>query len=183
LPRHLRHFAYENRAIQLEVEGSSVSQPSVVALMLKQLTLTGEEKVLEIGTGSGYNARLLEELAAEVHTVEFNLRLVERARRNLRRTGSERVFVHKGDGALGDLKHAPFDAIIVTAATTEIPSHLVDQLKIGGRMVLPVETRSPYADTLIVNKLPEGFDVINMGHSVDFHPLISQHSGGWVLEK
>ena len=121
--------------------GQTISQPYIVALMTEQLELKDDEKVLEIGTGSGYQAAILAELAREVHSVERVSELAEKARENLRRLGIKNVSVHIGDGTLGWLEEAPYDAIIITAGTPAMPEGLADQLSDGGRLVAPVGSR------------------------------------------
>lgn len=121
--------------------GQTISQPYIVALMTEQLDLEGNEKVLEIGTGSGYQAAILAELAGEIHSVERVPELAEKAQKNLSRLGVKNVSVHVGDGTLGWLEDAPYDAIIITAGTPTMPEGLADQLSDGGRLVAPVGSR------------------------------------------
>jgi protein-L-isoaspartate(D-aspartate) O-methyltransferase len=119
-------------------EGQTISQPYIVALMTELLELEGDEKVLEIGTGSGYQAALLASLAKEVHTVERHAPLVEHAREVLKHLNYNNAQVHHSDGSLGLPKEAPFDGIVVTAASPEAPKHLLEQLTEGAHLVLPV---------------------------------------------
>ncbi|MFW6009738.1 MAG: protein-L-isoaspartate(D-aspartate) O-methyltransferase [Actinomycetota bacterium] len=119
-------------------EGQTTSQPSLIAAMVEALELTGEERVLEVGTGYGYEAALLAHLAAEVHTIERHAPLAEQARQSLAAAGIGSVTVHVGDGTRGLPEHAPFDAIIVAAATHEVPDALASQLVDGGRLIAPV---------------------------------------------
>jgi protein-L-isoaspartate(D-aspartate) O-methyltransferase len=137
VPAELRESAYEDRPLPIGL-GQTISQPYVVAYMTEVLRLTGSERVLEVGTGSGYQAAVLAELAKEVYTIEIVPELAERARADLARLGYRNVQVRLGDGYRGWPEHAPFDAIIVTAAPGHVPQPLVDQLAVGGRMVLPV---------------------------------------------
>jgi len=143
VPRHLlvpqgyRPFAYENRPLPIGF-GQTISQPYIVAIMTDLLNIDGDDVVLEIGTGSGYQAAVLGQLAARVYTVEIVEPLAERARRDLAAIGAHTVTVAHRDGYYGWEAHAPFDAIIVTAAASHIPPPLVRQLKPGGRMVIPV---------------------------------------------
>jgi protein-L-isoaspartate(D-aspartate) O-methyltransferase len=118
--------------------GQTISQPYIVAYMTEALHLKGYERVLEIGTGSGYQTAVLAQLCQEVYTVEIVPRLACSARRLLRRLGFQNVYFHVGDGSLGWPEAAPFDAILATAAPPEVPTPLLGQLKRGGRMVLPV---------------------------------------------
>jgi protein-L-isoaspartate(D-aspartate) O-methyltransferase len=137
VPAELREHAYEDRPLPIG-KGQTISQPYVVAYMTEQLALSGDERVLEVGTGSGYQAAVLAELAREVWSIEIVPELGERARADLARLGYRNVHVRIGDGYRGWPEHAPFDAIIVTAAPDHVPQPLVDQLAQGGRLVLPV---------------------------------------------
>ena len=129
--------AYADQALPIAC-GQTISQPYVVAYMTAMLELRPEHRVLEIGTGSGYQAAVLAELASEVFTIEIVPSLAEKAGALLARLGYEHVHVRQGDGYLGWPEQAPFDAIIVTAAPDHVPEPLVEQLAEGGRMVLPV---------------------------------------------
>ncbi len=137
VPEALRDQAYQDHPLPIGF-GQTISQPYIVALMSEVLELGGDEIVLEIGTGSGYQAAVLGRLAKEVYTIEIVPELGERAERDLARLGFLNVHVRVGDGYQGWPEHAPFDAIIVTAAPQQVPQPLVDQLAVGGRMVLPV---------------------------------------------
>jgi protein-L-isoaspartate(D-aspartate) O-methyltransferase len=134
VPEHLRHLAYEDGALPIG-QGQTISQPYIVATICSLLQLEGPERVLDVGTGSGYQAAVLAELAAEVVTIERVPELAERARGALAGYGS--VEVQVGDGSLGVPDRAPFDAIAVAAAAPSIPPALYDQLVEGGRLVLP----------------------------------------------
>lgn len=133
----LRHVAYEDRPLPIG-EGQTISQPFVVALTLEALALQGDERVLEIGTGSGYAAALLSSLAAEVFTVERIERLARRAAAKLEALGILNVHVVNADGSLGLPEYAPYEAIAVAAAAPEVPRVLREQLSYGGRLVMPV---------------------------------------------
>ena len=135
-PRY-RDQAYEDHPLPIGA-GQTVSQPYIVALMLELLKLDASSKVLEIGTGSGYQTALLAELAAHVYSVERHAELAHRAEELLSRLGFTNVSMFVGDGSQGSPEHAPFDAIVVSAATSEIPAPLFDQLREGGRMIIPV---------------------------------------------
>jgi protein-L-isoaspartate(D-aspartate) O-methyltransferase len=139
VPERHRDIAYEDRPVPLPF-GQTVSQPYMVALTCEALGLQGGEKVLDVGTGSGYAAAVLSELAAEVHTIERIPELAEAAQAALASAGYERVHVHVGDGSLGLPEQAPFDAIAVAAAAAELPSALWAQLRVGGRIAIPLET-------------------------------------------
>ena len=141
VPRHLfvlerdRHLAYADGPLPIGF-GQAISQPYMVALMTSLLQLNGDERALEVGTGSGYQAAILAHMAKEVHTIEFVPGLVARAKGLL--FDYPNVFCHIGDGSVGWQDAAPYDAIIVTAAAPETPQTLLDQLKDGGRLVIPV---------------------------------------------
>ncbi|MAE69155.1 MAG: protein-L-isoaspartate O-methyltransferase [Gemmatimonadetes bacterium] len=137
VPEDQRRFAYEDRPLRIG-EGQTISQPFIVGFMTAALELRGDEKVLEIGTGSGYQAAILAELVPEVFSIEIVPTLARRADAVLDSLGYGRVRVRVADGYRGWPEHAPFDAIIVTAAPDHIPEPLVEQLSEGGRMILPV---------------------------------------------
>ena len=143
VPRHLfvpEAFwdrAYEDGPLPIG-EGQTISQPFVVALMTQLLDLTGDETVLEIGTGSGYQAAILGKLARQVYTIERHDSLARQAARILHQLGYENLVVMTGDGSRGMLAHGPFDGILVTAAAPRVPSLLLEQLNDGGRLVLPL---------------------------------------------
>jgi protein-L-isoaspartate(D-aspartate) O-methyltransferase len=143
IPRHLfvpeesRAWAYEDCPHRIGFK-QTISQPYIVAYMTQILDLTGTERVLEVGTGSGYQAAILSKLAREVHTIELIPALAERASKTLAQLGITNVFIHIGDGSQGWNESAPYDAIIVTAAAARVPKRLLDQLTDGGRMVLPI---------------------------------------------
>ena len=146
VPRHLfveealRERAYGDFPLPIGF-GQTISQPYIVALMTEALALTGIEKVLEIGTGSGYQAAVLAELADRIITVERIPELARRARDTLARLGYHRVFVTSGDGSTGWQEGAPYDAVLVTAGSPSMPEELLQQLKVGGRLVIPVGDR------------------------------------------
>ena len=137
VPLDLEDSAYEDRPLSIG-SGQTISQPYMVALMTSQLRLQGHERVLEIGTGSGYQTAILAELALEVFTVERLPELLSAARTRLEMLGSGNVHLRPADGSLGWPEHAPYDAIIVTAAAPDVPAPLPDQLAEGGRLVLPI---------------------------------------------
>ncbi len=137
VPQDLRSEAYADRALPIGLE-QTISQPYVVAYMTAALELSGDERVLEIGTGSGYQAAVLAECAREVYSIEILPALAARAREVLRELGYAGVHLRVGDGYLGWPEVAPFDAILVTAAPDHVPQPLIDQLAEGGRMILPL---------------------------------------------
>jgi protein-L-isoaspartate(D-aspartate) O-methyltransferase len=139
VPEEYLNSAYSDQPLPIG-EGQTISQPYIVALMTELLDLKGDEKVLEIGTGSGYQAAILAELAKEVYTIEIIESLASMAGKRLLALGYKNIKVKAGDGYSGWPEAAPFDAIIVTAAPDHIPKPLIEQLKEGGRMVVPVGT-------------------------------------------
>ncbi len=141
VPEPYVSLAYSDQPLPIG-EGQTISQPYIVALMTELLELKGEEKVLEVGTGSGYQAAILAELAKEVYTIEIIETLATSAKRLLLELGYQNIQVRTGDGYLGWPEAAPFDAILVTCAPDHIPKPLIEQLKEGGRLVLPVGTHS-----------------------------------------
>ncbi|MEK7220727.1 MAG: protein-L-isoaspartate(D-aspartate) O-methyltransferase, partial [candidate division NC10 bacterium] len=153
VPRHrfvrptLAGEAYADRPLPID-EGQTISQPYIVALMTQLLELRGPERVLEVGTGSGYQAAVLAELVKQVYTIEILPGLAGSARARLKVLGYTNVEVRAGDGYQGWPDQAPFDAIIVTAGATHIPHPLVTQLKEGGRLVIPVDMASGYQELL-----------------------------------
>jgi protein-L-isoaspartate(D-aspartate) O-methyltransferase len=168
------YAAYEDMPIPIG-SGQTISQPYMVALMTDLLQLTGEERVLEIGTGSGYQAAVLAELAKEVFTVERFESLAERARSILADLGYRNVAVIVGDGTLGYPDRAPYDRIIVTAAAPQIAQPWVDQLCDGGRLVLPLGQRWSQMLTVATK---EGGRIRTEGHGgCVFVPLVGEH--GW----
>ncbi|NOX45338.1 MAG: protein-L-isoaspartate(D-aspartate) O-methyltransferase [Caldiserica bacterium] len=140
VPDHMRHLAYEDTPLPIG-HGQTISQPYIVALMTEALGLTGAEKVLEIGTGSGYQAAVLAELAGEVFSIERLAPLAEEAKRRLELLGYRNVHVRVGDGTLGWPEEAPFQRIIVTGGLPELPATLWEQLAEGGRLVAPIGGR------------------------------------------
>jgi len=174
LPEGIRGMAYNDSALPLG-EGQTMSQPYMVALMTELLGLKGAERVLEIGTGSGYQAAVLAELCQKVYTVERIKTIADKARATLDRLGYKSVAIKIYDGTYGWKEMAPYDAIIVTAGSPDIPAPLVEQLKEGGRLVIPVGDR--YGQQLItVVKTVEGM-ITERSIPCVFVPLIGNH--GW----
>ena len=157
VPRHLfvplpyRDQAYEDYPLPIG-DDQTISQPYIVALMTQSLALQEGEKVLEIGTGSGYQAAVLAELKARVFTIEINAQLAEKAAQILQELNYREVRVKSGDGFFGWPEEAPFDAIIVTCASPRIPPPLIEQLKEGGRLILPLGDVRPYQVLTLVTK-------------------------------
>lgn len=154
--------------------GQTISQPYIVAYMTERLALAPGEKILEIGTGSGYQAAVLAELGARVYSIEIIPELAEHARRVLSQEGFEDVQVLTGDGYKGWPEHAPFDAVIVTCAPTEIPVALVEQLKNGGRMILPLGGRS--YQRLVICRKRGGEVVVEEDLPVRFVPMVKRNT-------
>jgi protein-L-isoaspartate(D-aspartate) O-methyltransferase len=155
VPEEQKPCAYDDRALAIG-EGQTISQPYVVAYMSEALGVQRDHRVLEIGTGSGYQAAILGELAGDVYTIEIVPALAARAENTLRSLGYRNVHVRTGDGYAGWPEHAPFDRIIVTAAPEEIPKPLIDQLAVGGRLVAPVGRQGEAQWITIVEKTAEG---------------------------
>jgi protein-L-isoaspartate(D-aspartate) O-methyltransferase len=158
LPEDQRGRAYDDAAVPIG-GGQTMSQPYMVAKMSELLALDGDERVLDVGTGSGYHAAVLAELAREVVTIERVPELAERAREALEAAGYDNVEVRVGDGTLGVPDRAPFDAVAVAAAAPFLPESLYEQLRIGGRIVVPVGGRDNQRLELIVRS-PEGPAVV-----------------------
>jgi protein-L-isoaspartate(D-aspartate) O-methyltransferase len=168
VPRHLfvpaeqRAKAYDDRPLPIG-DGQTISQPYMVALMTSLLELRPGERVLEVGTGSGYQAAVLSRVAAEVYTIEIRKPLAERARRTLSDLGYRNIQLRTGDGFQGWPDAAPFDGIVVTAAPPSVPDPLLRQLKVGGRLVIPVGGRNSLQSLLVLTKRPDGgFDRSNV---------------------
>ena len=176
VPRHLfvppavRALAYEDQPLTIGM-GQTISQPYIVAYMTEALELRPTDVVLEIGTGSGYQAAVLAELARQVYSIEIVPQLAESARRALADTGFRNVEVRTGNGYLGWPEHAPFSRIIVTAAPPEVPQELVDQLAVDGIMVVPVG--SGFQELVIVSKTASGV-MQEKTLPVRFVPMVSK---------
>ena len=154
VPAHLRNIAYEDKPLPIG-RGQTISQPYIVAYMTEAAKVGPNDRILEIGTGSGYQAAVLAEMAKEVYTIEILQPLAESASLLLKELGYKNVKVKWGDGYQGWREYAPFDAIIVTAAPSEIPGELIKQLKIGGRMVIPIG--SFFQELYLITKTESGF--------------------------
>jgi protein-L-isoaspartate(D-aspartate) O-methyltransferase len=182
VPRHwflesafLGH-AYQDKAFAIG-EGQTISQPSTVAFQTHLLGLQPGQKVLEVGTGSGYQAAVLAELGAKVYTIECNRKLHEHARQLLKKIGYKNIQLFFGDGSLGLAGCAPFDAVLVTAGAPNVPPALVEQLAEGGRLVIPVGNREAQ-QMLRLTKQPSGQATTETFDNFVFVPLLGKF--GWV---
>ena len=177
-PRHLfvpeavRHRAYEDAALPIGA-GQTISRPFTQARYLEALRLTGREKVLEVGTGSGYQTALLAALAAQVFSVERVRALAEAAQRALRAAAVANVSILMGDGTLGWSAYAPYDAIVVAAGGPEVPPPLVEQLAPGGRMLIPLGPGADQTLTLVERSGAAGQGAVL--HTARFVPLVGEH--------
>ncbi len=170
--KHLKDKAYADYPLPIG-EGQTISQPYVVALMTEALTLKSTDKVLEIGTGSGYQAAVLAEIVREVYTIEIRKSLADMAARRLRDLGYKNVRVKYADGYFGWEEYAPFDAIIITAAANHIPMPLIKQLKEDGRLIIPLGSTVYYQVLTLASKHKGDLDVVQMG-SVAFVPMTGE---------
>lgn len=174
VPAHQIAAAYENRPLPIG-HGQTISQPYIVALMTNLLQLGPDDRVLEVGTGSGYQAAVLAELAAQVFTIEIIKPLGEQAKRRFTRLRYTNIDTRIGDGYYGWEQHAPFDGIIVTAASSHVPPPLIEQLKPGGRMVIPVGSHFLVQHLLLVTKKAAGSITTRQILPVRFVPLTGGH--------
>jgi protein-L-isoaspartate(D-aspartate) O-methyltransferase len=176
----LVEFAYDDMPLPIG-EGQTISQPYMVALMAEALQLSATDRVLEIGTGSGYAAAILGCIVKQVYTVERLEKLYRLARRRLRKLGYHHVYVHLGNGTLGWPEHAPYDGIVVTAGGPAIPAALQEQLTVGGRLVMPVGAQPTHQTLMRVTRTSAtAFDTEELGY-VCFVPLIGTQ--GWASDK
>jgi len=155
LPADFRYLAYNNGPVPIG-SGQTISQPYIVALMSDLLATKPSDVVLEIGTGSGYQAAILSKLVAQVYSIEIIEDLAIKASHRLQKLGYDNVAVRNDNGYFGWQEHAPFDSIIVTAAAPTIPQPLIDQLKVGARLVIPVGLPYAYQELMVVEKKPNG---------------------------
>lgn len=174
VPQEYKASAYENRPLPIGY-GQTISQPYIVALMTDLLHLAKDNKVLEIGTGSGYQAAILNQLTPHVFTIEIIEPLGQRAIRTFKRLQLDNIKARIGDGYYGWEEHAPFDAIVVTAAADHVPPPLVRQLKKGGRMVIPVGSRFFVQQLVLVTKDDSGKITTRQMLPVRFVPLTGKH--------
>jgi len=174
MPEAQRQHGWEDRPLPIGY-GQTISQPSIVAMMTDLLQIESGDKVLEVGTGSGYQAAILAEVGAEVYSIEIIEALADKARERLQRLGYGKVHLRTGDGYHGWPKAAPFDGILVTAAASHVPPPLVEQLKPGGRMVIPVGGRFTLQYLMLVEKQVDGSVTTRQLLPVIFVPLTGKH--------
>ena len=174
IPKDMRDLAYCDGPLPIG-QGQTISQPYIVALMTELLELTGQEKVLELGTGSGYQAAILSRLVSQVYSVERHAALAEQAEKVFAQLGYDNVVISVGDGTLGWPEHSPYEAIIVTAAAPDVPQPLMGQLADGGRLVAPVGSRW----SQVLAKVKRQGETLTKEHltAVAFVPLVGKY--GW----
>lgn len=177
VPAEWQHAAYEDTPLPIG-EGQTISQPLIVAEMTELARLKPGDRVFELGTGSGYQAAVASRLAERVYTMEIHPALAERAQSTLAALGYDRVTVSAGDGYFGWPEQGPFDVIFVTAAATHIPPPLVQQLKTGGRMIVPVGPVFSVQRLMLVEKSPAGVVTTRALFPVRFVPVLGGHGGG-----
>ncbi len=167
VPAAMRSEAYVDSPLPIG-RGQTISQPYIVALMTEAIEVEEGDKVFEVGTGSGYQAAVLAEMGAEVYTMEIVESLAQAAAGRLKSLGYNKVHVRAGDAYKGWVEHSPFDAVIVTAAPGHVPEPLIEQLEVGGRMVIPVG--DIYQDLMLLTKTPDGVERRSLG-PVRFVPM------------
>jgi protein-L-isoaspartate(D-aspartate) O-methyltransferase len=172
VPEKMRGSAYDDRPLPIG-EGQTISQPYIVAFMSEVLDLSSRDRVLEIGTGSGYQAAILAEIVRQVYTIEIRPGLGETARERLKKMGYRNIFVKIGDGYKGWPEKAPFNAVIVTCAPEKIPRPLIDQLTEGGRMIIPVGEERGIQELILLRK-EKGMIIKKAVMSVVFVPMIKE---------
>ncbi|MEX2264956.1 MAG: protein-L-isoaspartate(D-aspartate) O-methyltransferase [Bryobacteraceae bacterium] len=171
IPPAVRELAYEDRPVPIGY-GQTISQPYIVAFMTEMLDIKTDQRVLEIGTGSGYQAAILSPLAKEVYTIEIVTELAKSASLTLNRLGYKNVSVREGDGYKGWPEKAPFERIILTAAPTELPKALTDQLKPGGKLLAPIGGPSSVQELRVVEKTADGKIISRPVLPVRFVPMV-----------
>ncbi|MFW5994483.1 MAG: protein-L-isoaspartate(D-aspartate) O-methyltransferase [Spirochaetia bacterium] len=176
VPENRREQAYSDRALPIG-HGQTISQPHVVAMMTELLELEGDERVLEIGTGSGYQAAVIAEITSEVYSIEIVDELGRRAARDLDALGYDEIELKIADGYFGWEEHAPFDRVIVTAAAGHVPQPLVDQLRPGGRIVIPVGNPTGVQQLTVIDKAEDGSLRTEQVAPVRFVPMTGEARG------
>ncbi len=170
VPEEVRRYAYQDRPLPIG-HGQTISQPYIVAIMTDLVDAGPDSRVLEIGTGSGYQAAVLAEVAGQVYTLEIIPELAKRAGRDLARLGYGNVTAREGDGYFGWASQAPFDAIVVTAGATHVPPPLIEQLAPGGKLIIPVGSRFLTQQLLLLSKAEDGTVTTRQVLPVRFVPL------------
>ncbi len=173
VPSHLRYSAYTDQPLPIG-QGQTISQPYIVAYMTECLDPKVGDRILEVGTGSGYQAAVLAELGCEVYSIEIREHHAKQAAARLKELGYTKVHIRIGNGAMGWQEEAPFDGIIVTAAAEEVPEKLVEQLKPGGRMVIPVGDSFFSQDLILIQKQESGKTISRSLIGVRFVPLVEK---------
>lgn len=176
VPDHMKPFAYENGPLPIG-NGQTISQPYIVALMTDLLLPEQNDVILEVGAGSGYQAAILSKLVKQVYTIEIIPALAKQAQDRLTRLGLKNIEVRQGDGYYGLPEHAPFDGIIVTAAASHVPPLLIEQLKPGGRLVIPVGLPHSLQYLMMIAKDPNGEIISRDILAVAFVPLTGDGHG------
>jgi protein-L-isoaspartate(D-aspartate) O-methyltransferase len=183
VPEELVSQAYADHPLPIG-QGQTISQPYIVALMTEKLKLTGDERILEIGTGSGYQAAILDRVAEQVYTIEIKEDLYKKAETLLRTLGYSKIKTRHGDGYFGWPEAAPFDCIMITASVDHIPPPLLKQLKNGGRLILPLGNPFSYQHLSLVTKHDDQYTVKQItgvlfvpmtGHALDKHSKVTNH--------
>ncbi len=177
VPRELAHRAYDDGPLPI-AEGQTISQPYIVALMIQAMEVSAEDKALDVGTGSGYAAAVLSRIVERTYTIERHERLAETAKRRFARLGYDNIETTVGDGSLGWPAHAPYDAIVVTAGSPDVPDALLQQLKTGGRLVIPVGRLQVMQELLRIRKTDTDQFIRERITGVRFVPLVG--AGGWT---
>jgi len=176
VPEQLKSLAYDDSPLPIG-QGQTISQPFIVALMITHLALEPQDRVLEIGTGSGYNAAVMGRIAARVDTIERHADLTQAARKNLAALGFDNIYVHVGDGSLGWPDAAPYDAIVGTCGAPEIPPSWKSQLAVGGRMVLPLGSTRQQQVLMGIQRESRDHFAETPIEAVRFVPLVGEQ--GW----
>lgn len=177
VPEGMQRFAYDNGPLPIG-HGQTISQPYIVALMTQMLEVNGNSRVLEVGTGSGYQTAVLSQIVEQVYSIEIVEALAEISRERLQRMGYKNIEARCSDGYLGWPEHAPYDGIIVTAAADDIPQLLIDQLKPEGRLVIPARGGMMGQELLLVEKGADGEVAIESVLPVAFVPMVHAEQGG-----
>ena len=174
VPKEYRKYSYSDTPLPIG-EGQTISQPYVVALMTELLGLKKGDKLLDVGTGSGYQTAILSEMGCIVYTIEIVESLAKKAQNTLQKLGYKNIYFLIGDGYMGWEQHSPYDAILVAAAPKVLPDPLVNQLKVGGKMVIPIE--EDHQELSLIEKKEESLDIQTVG-PVRFVPMTGEVQRG-----